>query len=310
MVRLPCPCRREVGWECRHLTLLNYDVRMLYPSTTIIVAVCVMTLFGSVIPALAQDIVAHRGASGEAPENTLAAFRLAWKQGADAIEGDFFLTKDGRIVCIHDKDTERTAGRKLIVAESTLQELRQLEYGKWKHEKFEGEPIPTLEQVLDTVPEGKYILIEIKCGPEIVPVLKKILDETDLERDQLRIICFNDEVVAASKQAMPDIKTFWLTSFKQDKITGRWKPKMASILKTLKRTNADGLDCKGELKVLTPAFVKQLRDQDYEFHTWTINEPDHAMKLKALGVDSITTDYPAKIRKVIDSDEETAEADG
>lgn len=66
------------------------------------------------------QIVAHRGASADAPENPLAAFRLAWKQGADVIEGDFYLTKDHRIVCIHDGDTQRVAGKHLVVAESTL----------------------------------------------------------------------------------------------------------------------------------------------------------------------------------------------
>lgn len=70
-------------------------------------------------------IVAHRGASHDAPENTLAAFELAWEQGADAIEGDFHLTQDGHIVCLHDKDTKRTAGKKLVVGKSSLEELRK-----------------------------------------------------------------------------------------------------------------------------------------------------------------------------------------
>ena len=77
-------------------------------------------------------IVAHRGASLDAPENTLAAFRLAWSQGADAIEGDFRLTKDGRIACLHDDTTQRTAGLDLTVADSTLAELRELDVGSWK----------------------------------------------------------------------------------------------------------------------------------------------------------------------------------
>ena len=75
-------------------------------------------------------IVAHRGASDDAPENTLEAFHLAWLQNADAIEGDFRLTKDEQIVCIHDEDTSRTCGKKLIVAESTYAELCQLDASK------------------------------------------------------------------------------------------------------------------------------------------------------------------------------------
>ena len=78
---------------------------------------------------LAQQVIAHRGASYDAPENTLAAFRLAWQQGADGIEGDFYLTADGEIVCLHDSDTGRTGDRKLSVGQSTLAELRKVDVG-------------------------------------------------------------------------------------------------------------------------------------------------------------------------------------
>ena len=87
---------------------------------------CVLALYAEPL------VVAHRGASRDAPENTLAAFKLAWEQGADAIEGDFLLTKDNKIVCIHDKSTGRLADRKLIVKESTLSQLRELDVGLGK----------------------------------------------------------------------------------------------------------------------------------------------------------------------------------
>src|SRR5689334_354029 len=113
-------------------------------------------------PVQAQLVVAHRGASHEAPENTLAAFRLAWEQGADAIEGDFYLTRDREIVCIHDDNTKRTSGEDLSVAASTLAQLRRLDVGRWKDPKWKGERIPTLTEVLATIPAGKRIFIEIK----------------------------------------------------------------------------------------------------------------------------------------------------
>jgi len=102
-------------------------------------------------------VVAHRGASHAAPENTLAAFKLAWKEGADAIEGDFFLTKDQEIVCTHDRTTQRLNKEKLNldVAKSTLEELRALDVGSWKNEKWKGERMPTLAEVMATVPDGK-----------------------------------------------------------------------------------------------------------------------------------------------------------
>jgi glycerophosphoryl diester phosphodiesterase len=80
----------------------------------------------------APKLIAHRGASQAAPENTLAAFRLAWKEGADGIEGDFRLSKDGKIVCIHDADTKRANGAKFVVADTDSHVLRKLDVGKWK----------------------------------------------------------------------------------------------------------------------------------------------------------------------------------
>ena len=74
-------------------------------------------------------VVAHRGASGEAPENTIPAFKLAWRQGADAIEGDFHLTKDGQVVCIHDANTKKVAEKNLVVKNTTLAELKKLDVG-------------------------------------------------------------------------------------------------------------------------------------------------------------------------------------
>ena len=114
-------------------------------------------------------IIAHRGASEDAPENTLEAFRLAWLQNADAIEGDFRLTKDGQIVCIHDEDTSRTCGEKMIVAESTYVELSQLDASAHFKGDLAPQSIPLLSEVFKAIPNNKGIYIEIKCGPEIVP---------------------------------------------------------------------------------------------------------------------------------------------
>lgn len=97
-------------------------------------------------------IVAHRGASRDAPENTLSSFTLAWKLGADAIEGDFRLTKDGHIVCIHDEDTKRVVGRKLIVAESALADLRKLDVGAYYGDDYKDCMIPPIAEVFSTIP--------------------------------------------------------------------------------------------------------------------------------------------------------------
>jgi glycerophosphoryl diester phosphodiesterase len=182
-------------------------------------------------------IVAHRGSSFEAPENTLPAFRLAWEQGADGIEGDFLLTKDAQIVCIHDASTKRLADKNLVVSKSTLQELRALDVGAWKHEKFKGTKIPTISEVFATIPKGKKIFVEVKCGPEIVPFLIKEIRKANLETDQVRLICFNTKVIKSFKENMPNYKAYWLSGF--NKKNGSWKPSVDQVIKTLQSRKAD-----------------------------------------------------------------------
>lgn len=246
-------------------------------------------------------IVAHRGASGDAPENTLSSFRLAWEQGADAIEGDFYLTSDKQIVCIHDKTTERVAvgQKKCSVGKSTLAQLRRLDVGSWKADKFAGEQIPTLIEVLATVPDGKKIFVEIKCGPEIVPILQQQLSDSDLNPEQIVIICFNQEVVTQARRQMPQYKANWLTSFKLDEKSQELLPTRQQVVETLSRTGATGLGSQADLKVLNSEFARSLDSAGKEFHVWTVNEAKPAKELAALGVDSITTDYPSKIRKAL-----------
>ena len=245
----------------------------------------------------AQEIVAHRGASHDAPENTLAAFHLAWEQNADAIEGDFMLTKDNVIVCVHDEDLERIANQKLKVVDITYAELKDFDVGSWKHPRFANQRIPTLAQVLGTVPEGKKVFIEIKCGPEIIPPLRKVIDECPLTHSQLVIISFDENVIAGCRKTFPSLKAHWLTGFKQNQRTQKWNPSLDSIMATLRRTRATGLDCKAESKVIKPAIVARLREQGLEFHCWTVNDIALARRFQNLGVDSITTDRPGWLRE-------------
>lgn len=249
----------------------------------------------------AQMIVAHRGASFVAPENTLASFREAWQQGADVVEGDFYLTKDGQIACIHDKTTERTSGgtSKLKIADSTLEELRAVDVGTWKASKYAGERIPTLEEVLATIPANGKIFVEVKCGTEIVEPLQAALTKSNLRDEQIIIICFNQDVVRQCREKMPQYKASWLTSYKEDKKTGKWNPSLASVVTALKQTGATGLGTQANDTVVTPEFVKAIREAGVECHVWTVNDPKQAQRYAGLGFDSITTDKPAEIREAV-----------
>src|SRR6476646_10554366 len=102
--------------------------------------------------ASAVEVIAHRGESADAPENTMAAFRLAWERKVRAIELDVHLTGDGKLIVVHDADTKRVAGTKRIIKESTLDDLRSLDAGRWKGARWAGEKMPTLDEALATIP--------------------------------------------------------------------------------------------------------------------------------------------------------------
>jgi glycerophosphoryl diester phosphodiesterase len=235
-------------------------------------------------------IVAHRGASFDAPENTLPAFELAWEKGADAIEGDFLLTKDNQIVCIHDKTTKRLSEQNLVVAESTLEQLKTLDVGSWKNRKYKETQIPTLSEVFTTVPSGKKFFVEVKCGPEIIPYLIKEIKMSGLKMDQVRLICFNKEVIKVFKETMPGCKAYWLTGF--NKKNGSWKPSLEEVLRTLKFCKADGLDSQ---HTIPPEFSKAVLGAGFEWHAWTINNVITAKGLAKRNIYSITTDRPKLI---------------
>jgi glycerophosphoryl diester phosphodiesterase len=237
-------------------------------------------------------IIAHRGASFDAPENTLAAYRLAWEQNADGAEGDFHLTRDGEIVCIHDAATGRTADANLVVAQATLAELRALDFGIWKHRRFAGERIATLGEILQLLPAKKLFFIEIKCGVEILAPLRVLLDRSDVRPEQLRLICFNSAVIEEASLILPRIKRHWLVEYSIDSVTGEMTPTPQVILQTLGQIEASGLNSQANLDVLSANFVGELASRDYETAAWTVDDPAVARSLLQVGVQMLTTNRP------------------
>ena len=247
-------------------------------------------------------IIAHRGASGEAPENTMVAFKLAWELGADGIEGDFHLTRDGHIVAIHDKDTNKvTKGKnKLIVKKTSLKELQGLDVGSWKNEKYSKARIPTLEDVIDSLPEGKKFFIEIKCGTEIMKPLIKVIDlkvkERPILKTNISFISFDKDVIKSCRTQWPDIEANYLESYKKIKGISKWAPNENEVFRLLKLSLASGIGTQANKEVLNSRFIKRLRLNQLSFHCWTINDIETARYFRDLGVDSITTDFPKRIR--------------
>jgi glycerophosphoryl diester phosphodiesterase len=244
----------------------------------------------------AVEIIGHRGASHDAPENTLASIRLAWKQNADASETDVHLTKDGQIVVIHDFNTRRVGGRNQKVVEQTLAELKELDIGRWKGAQWAGERIPTLAEYLAAIPPGKRLFIEIKCGPEIVPRLGEVIRAGHKRPEQTCLIGFSYDVMRAVKHELPELKSYWIVELKLNKKTGRWSPNLATLIRKAKEAGLDGIDF-GDSPALDREFVGSIKQANLEVYTWTVDVVDEAKRLEQAGVDGITTNRPGFLKE-------------
>jgi glycerophosphoryl diester phosphodiesterase len=235
------------------------------------------------------EIVAHRGFSYVAPENTLAAIRLAWQTDCPAAECDVYLTKDRRIMLMHDDSAKRTAGADLSMAETDSAQLRALDAGSWKNTQYAGEKIPFLEEVLETIPDGRTLFIEIKCGPEILPHLKSLIDKSK-KADRLAVICFNLDVIAEAKKLMPSIPAYWLVNTEEDKLTKKPIPHSPDLIRMAKEKNLDGLDV--HYAGVTEMFAESVVKSKMKLYTWTVDDSQEARRLQRLGVHGITTNRP------------------
>jgi glycerophosphoryl diester phosphodiesterase len=239
--------------------------------------------------------IAHRGESHDAPENTLAAINLAWQRNADAVEIDVFFSKDKKIVVIHDSNTFRLAGIDKNVEDQTLDELKKLDVGKHKGDHWANERIPTLEEVFATVPKEKCLIIEIKCGSEILPILKKEIQRSRLEKKQIKLIGFDLELMTSAKQTFPFLEVCWIMKIKHFKRLLSWQHHLEKIIDTTKQANLDGL-CFSAGKFIDKDFMDKIKEAGLTCYLWTVNHPGDAKKFIAAGVDGIITNCPQWIR--------------
>jgi glycerophosphoryl diester phosphodiesterase len=243
----------------------------------------------------AVEIIGHRGASFDAPENTLASFKLGYQQKADADELDIYLTKDGKIVVMHDADTARTAGVTNKVAAATFAELRRLDVGQWGKWKGKGssEKIPALYEVLALIPEGKRLFIEIKCGPEVLPELGRVLQRAAKKPEQTVLIGFGYDTVKQAKAALPHLQVLWLAG--PERKTKHY-PLVEELIQKAKAAHLDGLDLESGFPI-DGAFVQKVHGAGLKLYTWTVDDPELAGKEASAGVEGITTNRPGWLRE-------------
>lgn len=238
------------------------------------------------------EIIAHRGASHLAPENTMASVMLGWEKGAD-VEVDVYLSSDNQIVAIHDSTTKRTAGPELKVAETTSSELRKLDVGSFKSEKFAGEKIPFLADIVQTIPAKRKLYVEIKCGKEILPFLQKLIVDSG-KTSQIVVIGFDLETVTESKKLIP-VPTYWLKGTAKNEETEEWIPHDPELVQVAKENGLDGVDV--HYAGVTKELVDAATSSGQKLYVWTVDDPTEAVRLARLGVAGITTNRPGWLRK-------------
>jgi glycerophosphoryl diester phosphodiesterase len=234
-------------------------------------------------------IFAHRGASAQAPENTLAAFELAVKLGAPAIEFDVKLSSDRQVIIIHDQTLERTTNGSGAVTKQPLAALRELDAGSWKSAEFRGEKIPLLNDVLEAV--GKKLLINIELTNYATPfdgLVREVAALVTKHALQERIIfsSFNFTNLLAARRLLPNVPCGQLI------LEGRdgWLQRTTARFMQLEAEHPYTDDVDAEL-------VSRVHRLGRRVHVWTVNDPADMRRLRACGVDGIFSDDPVLARE-------------
>lgn len=250
-----------------------------------------LLITGTVNMANAQNtFIAHRGASYLASENTLASAKLAWELGADAVEVDVYLSADNRVVVIHDKTTKRTSSGQanFKVAKTNSHVLRGVDVGSYKSEKYAGEKIPYIEEVIETVPEGKMLVIEIKCGAEVLPALKKAVGQSG-KKEQIVFISFGWDTILETQKAFPDNKCYYLKMFSAG---------LARRMRLAAKNGLAGVNLNH--KIINRKVVRRANELGLEVLAWTVDEPSEAQRLTTLGVTKLTTNRPKWLKEQLE----------
>jgi glycerophosphoryl diester phosphodiesterase len=254
------------------------------------------------------QVVAHRGASEDAPEHTLAAYKKAIEDGADALECDVRLTADGHLVCVHDRRVNRTSNGRGAVSALELAELAALDFGSWKRSDEEPDwehrpqdpedtSVLTLERLLELVADaGRPIDLAVETKhptrwagqveERLLLLLKRFgLDAPEsAEKSPVRIMSFSARSLHRVRTASPTLPTVYLLQFLSPRLRDGRLPagvRIAGPSMRIVRTH--------------PAYIQRLKQVGHQVHVWTVNEPEDVDLCLELGVDAIITNRPRAV---------------
>lgn len=248
------------------------------------------------------DVIAHRGSSGAAPENTLAAIRLAIAHRSDVVENDIQRTRDGELVIMHDTTLTRTTDVEQVfpdrapwsVGSFTLAEIKQLDAGSWFAPEFAGQRVPTLQQWVEAVGNKAGMLLEPKA-PELYPGI-----ETDLDKELRSLPTFN-RALRAGRVVVQSFNHAWLRAYKDlapDVPVGLlFSTRPTSLQISEAATWAQQVN--PALGAIDAATVQDVHAHGLQIHVWTVNGGADMRRAKNWGVDGIITNYPQVLRDIL-----------
>lgn len=248
------------------------------------------------------EIIAHKGASGTAPENTMVAFQKALDLGVDMIELDVRHTKDEEIVVFHDSTLDRTTNGRGLVEDMTLAEIKELDAGSWFHPDFEGEKVPTLKEVLDLVDGRCKVLIEIKHmdHPHYHDFAEKLIDIVKEERNGFEwciLQSYEDRYIEEAHAYDDRIQTKKLLIGEDSApLIAFYVETRVHLGRSKKESRLNALN--PHYETLSPRRVFRMHARGFEVYTYPVNERDDMIKMLNMGVDGIITDFPGRLMKL------------
>ncbi|PKM51358.1 MAG: glycerophosphodiester phosphodiesterase [Firmicutes bacterium HGW-Firmicutes-7] len=230
-----------------------------------------------------MEIIAHRGASGYAPENTIAAFKKAIEMGSKSVEFDVQMTLDGELVVIHDYTLERTTNGRGYVMDTTAKDIRSCDAGRWYSDDFIGEKVPLLSEVLDLLPDDMTIHVEIK---------KAVYEDRDVEKSVLELVNEKkrvDKTIFSSFDHTCLVKLMNMQELKVGVLIA------SNMIKPIEYLITRGLKCfsiNQSDEFINKDLIKDAHDYGLKVLSYTVNDIRTAKRFEEIGVDEIFSNYP------------------
>ena len=242
-----------------------------------------------------ESLLAHRGMSEDAPENTPSAYRRAVERGF-GFECDVYLTRDGRVFSFHDPTLKRIAGIDKRCADCTWDEVKDLDVGSWKGKEWANERPCLFEDILALAREGRFIEVDVKAGPEIVPAIRRLVEsQTNATPRNLVFASARSETIAALRAAMPDFQAWMGVTCRRG--WGKNDPPrpVEEALKIVHKSQATGVALQFDPAIVTAEYIAAFHRAGYYVNVWTVDDARSALLAVERGADTVTSNRPGKL---------------